>query len=136
MNAGTLLLAKGGTALVGPLVVGDGQGGSQVDRVELAGDNQIANGSAVTVSSSGRLALNGFADTIGALTLSSGVAAASTGRLTVNGSLTMTGGLLSSTTGSVAGIPYVAHELENTIVGVPKRSMASSTLMRPATLIR
>ena len=73
VNSGTLLLAKtaGVAAVSGNLTVGDGVGGANADVVRLFAADQIST-SAVTVSASGLLDLNGFNETIGSLSGSTG----------------------------------------------------------------
>ncbi len=65
--AGTVILNSSGTAVPGSLTLGDGVGGAGADIVQLSASDQIANTSAVTIASSGRLDLNNFNDTIGSL---------------------------------------------------------------------
>ena len=69
VNGGTLLLSKsgGGTAIAGPLVIGDFIGGVNADVVQLQGTSQISDSSAVTINSSGLLDANGFTEVVGAL---------------------------------------------------------------------
>src|SRR5262249_955523 len=71
VNAGTLKLNKTGVvAIPGPLIVGDGYGGTNVDIVSLVQPNQIADSAAVTVSASGLLDMSylfGASDTFGSL---------------------------------------------------------------------
>jgi autotransporter-associated beta strand protein len=89
VNAGTLLLwGSQGNAVSGDLVVGNGSGGANADIVRLAGANQISNTSAVSITPSGLLDLNGFNDTIGPLTMTGGNITTGTGRLTLNGDVT------------------------------------------------
>jgi autotransporter-associated beta strand protein len=89
VNEGKLTLSKtaGLNAVPGALIVGDGAG---AESVQLLADNQIANGSAVTIKSSGQLDLNSFSDTIGPLTMTGGVVATvdtGAGVLTLNGNV-------------------------------------------------
>jgi len=56
----------------GDLTIGDNIGGSGADVVRLLQASQIPNGTPITINSSGLLDLNGFNDTVGALTFSGG----------------------------------------------------------------
>jgi autotransporter-associated beta strand protein len=91
VTEGTLLLNKtgGAVAIAGTLVIGDSAGGPGADLVQLLGPNQIADNAFVNLTSSGRLDLNGFSDTIGPLTSAGGTVttagAAATGTLTLGG---------------------------------------------------
>ncbi|MEK7781193.1 MAG: autotransporter-associated beta strand repeat-containing protein, partial [Verrucomicrobiota bacterium] len=70
VNAGTLVLSNAAAAnatILGPLVIGDGSGGSNADVVRLGRHRQIANPVAVTISTSGLLDLGGYSDAIGSL---------------------------------------------------------------------
>jgi autotransporter-associated beta strand protein len=93
VSGGTLLLNKSaGDAIAGSLVVGDS---TATDTVQLAASNQIADTASVTVSSGGVLDLNGFSDTIGALTVQSGAATGAqvttgAGMLTLGGNASLT----------------------------------------------
>ena len=94
--SGSLTLAKtgGATAIPGALIIG---GGAGVNNVAIGFDEQIANGSAVTVNAGASLGLGaGVVETVGALTVGSGVVRIDTGALKV-GSVAMTGGTISST---------------------------------------
>ena len=94
--SGSLTLAKtgGATAIPGALIVG---GGAGVSYVGIGFDEQIANGSAVTVSAGASLGLGaGVIETVGALTIGSGAVQIGAGLLKV-GSVAMTGGSISST---------------------------------------
>lgn len=83
--AGTLLLAKssGRNAVAGDLIVGDAAGGPEADVVQWAADEQIANTSAVDVTASGLLDLNGNDETFRLLT-GSGAVNVGSGNLTVS----------------------------------------------------
>lgn len=100
VNQGTLLLQKtaGVNAIpaAGTFTIGDGVGAPQSDVVRLGNDNQIADGAAVVINSSGLLDLNGRSDVIGALTLVGGQVntdgppgAFADGRLGMNGNVTV-----------------------------------------------
>ncbi|MDB6059320.1 MAG: autotransporter-associated beta strand repeat protein, partial [Verrucomicrobiales bacterium] len=99
VTSGTLLLAKTGgvNAVAGGLTIGDGVGGASADVVRLGAADQIST-SAVTISGSGLLDLNGFNETIGSLS-------GSTGGLINLGAGTLNVGDGNSTTyaGSIAG---------------------------------
>ena len=90
VNAGTLQLGKSsGNAIAGGLVIGDASGS---DTVRLLASNQISDTSAVTVRTGGLLDLNGFDDTIGALTIAGGSAVTTgAGTLTLGGNVTYSG---------------------------------------------
>ena len=88
IDAGTVALAKtlgpNGTtvnAVAGPIVVGDGQGGNNVDVLRLDGSNQIPDSKTVTVNSSGLFNLNNFTETIGPLILQGGEVTTGAGSL-------------------------------------------------------
>jgi autotransporter-associated beta strand protein len=77
VNNGTLSLSKstGITAVAGNLTIGDGTGAAGSAGVAVASNEQIANTSAVTIASDGRLTLNSSrTETIGALNATSGTA--------------------------------------------------------------
>ncbi len=111
VNSGTLLLAKtaGVNAVAGNLTVGDGVGGASADVVRLAAADQIST-SAVTISASGLLDLNGFNETIGSLS-------GSTGSLINLGAGTLTVGDGNSTTyaGSISGTGSLAKAGSGTL---------------------
>ncbi len=93
--SGSLTLAKtgGAIAIPGALIIGVGAG---VQHVGIGFDEQIANGSAVTVNVGGSLGLGaGVLESVGALTLGSGAVQIGTGTLKVGG-VAMTGGSISS----------------------------------------
>jgi autotransporter-associated beta strand protein len=103
VTAGTLLLDKpsGVTAIPGNLTVGDGSG---TDVVRLLNNNQIANTSDVTVTSSGLFDLDTFFDTIDELSGSGNVTFGVLGYIDVganNGSSTFSG--IASGTGFTGG---------------------------------
>jgi autotransporter-associated beta strand protein len=91
VNAGLLQLDKTAVngAIAGNLVIGDGVGGANSDRVLLLAQNQIGNDSTVTIASSGQLDLNNFFDAIGDLVFTGGGNVDATG---MSGLLTVTGG--------------------------------------------
>jgi autotransporter-associated beta strand protein len=92
INAGQLRLGKsaGVTAVPGALVIGDDLGGAGADSVRLLEDNQIANGAAITLNSSGFLNLDTFDDTVGPLTFNGGDISMLTGSvLTAAGDFTV-----------------------------------------------
>ncbi len=70
VNTGRLRLAgaAGTTKITGDLFIGDGVGATGADRVILGSANHIADTSAVTINSTGRLDLNNNNETIGSLT--------------------------------------------------------------------
>src|SRR6185436_927927 len=97
VNSGVLELAKtaGFNAVPGVLTIGDDDGTASNDVVRLLANNQIVNTSAVTVTSSGLLDLNGFSDTIATLSMKSGTAsggnvATAAGTLTLGGNVDLT----------------------------------------------
>jgi fibronectin-binding autotransporter adhesin len=101
VEAGTLDLSLvGTTAINGPLVLGKGP---SIAQVRLNGPDEIGASAAVTVGPAGLLNLNGFPDTIGALTVTGGVVLTHGGILTLNGirgtALTMIGGTISTISG-------------------------------------
>src|SRR5262249_39373945 len=68
VNQGTLALAKSiSNAVPGALIIGDGSGGSDADIVRLDSSQQIPLATAVTLNSSGLLNMNGFTNSLGAL---------------------------------------------------------------------
>jgi len=103
LAGGTLQLAKtgGATAIAGDLVIGDGSG-TGIDQLVSAGDEQIANGVAVGIFSTGAWNLAGRTETVAGLDIVStgvfggGEVSIGTGQLTL-GSLEMTGGSVAST---------------------------------------
>ena len=74
VNTGNLNLNSAATAVPGDLTIGNGGGGPGADIVQHQANDQIADTSAVTINSTGRLDLNNFDDTIGSLTSASGTA--------------------------------------------------------------
>lgn len=89
VNAAVLYLAgAAGDSIVGNLVVGTGPGPVQNDVVRFANSNETANTTNVTVLADGLLALDGYNDTIGSLTMCGGYVLTGTGTLTLNGNVT------------------------------------------------
>jgi len=88
VSQGTLELGKAGIAVPGDLTIGDGNGGVNADTVRYFTANQIGSAAAVTVTSSGRLDLNGFNGVIGSLTIAGGNADTGSGTLGLNGNVT------------------------------------------------
>lgn len=84
---GTLTKSGGATAVSSMLRVGDNSGGA-MHHTKLGANNQIANNSLLEILVNGEFSLNGFNDTIGALSLTSGGIAPSGGLLTLNGNIT------------------------------------------------
>ncbi len=84
VDAGVLQLGKtaGVNAISGDLVIGDGAGGVDADIVKLLASNQIVDTALVTVNSSGEFDLNGFNETVTALS-GSGNVVLNGGNLTV-----------------------------------------------------
>jgi autotransporter-associated beta strand protein len=102
VDAGTLRLNKSaGTAVAGPLVVGDGSG-SSVDTAMLLRPNQIDDGAPVTVNSMGLLDLtnSGAGDAVGAVTLQGGVITTGATVLTLGGTVSV---LSASTPADITG---------------------------------
>jgi autotransporter-associated beta strand protein len=101
VNEGNLKLNKPDNvlAVVGALIVGDGLGGVNADRVVLFNDGQIAQNAFVRVNSSGLLALNGHTNALDGLTLAGGNV--SSGTL---GLLTMAGDVISESAPTLATI--------------------------------
>ncbi len=100
---GTLELAKvtgGGAAIrYGSLRIGDGTGGDSADKVAYRANDQLWSTVPISIESSGRLDLNGFADTVGPITFSGGRATSGSGGLLyLGGNVTTVGG-----TGSLEG---------------------------------
>jgi autotransporter-associated beta strand protein len=82
------------TAIVGPLVIGQGVPPPNTARVTLLTNHQIANTSDVTVKRDGTMRINGFSETVAALTVEDGtVTLGGTGDLFVSG-LSMSGGVI------------------------------------------
>ena len=110
INEGTLVLSNTvleGT-INGPLVIGDGIGGSNADVVQLRYANAIHNGVPITINSSGLLDLSHLgnqADTVGSISGS--------GNLALGAASLLAGGDNSSTTfsGSVTGLGGRLHKM-------------------------
>lgn len=102
INEGILSLSKstGITAVAGNLNIGDGTGAAGSAGVTVASREQIANASAVTIASDGRLTLNASrTETIGALNATSGTAS-----VVLSTSSTLYVGNGTSPAGSFAGV--------------------------------
>src|SRR6185503_3467001 len=86
------------TVVPGPLIIGDGNGGANADRVRMLFGHGIGDTSAVTINSSGQLVMSGHDDTIGSLA-GSGNVSLGDGILTVGGnnSSTLFSGVISDT---------------------------------------
>ena len=94
INDGTMNLnVSGGTSVPGALVIGDGVGAAGSAIAFVGSSEQIADTSAVTIDSDGRLDVNSFSETIGSL--SSGSATAQVfldaGTLTLTGTNSFSG---------------------------------------------
>ena len=105
VNVGELDLNKtSANAIPGALVIGDGTG---TDTVKLLQSDQIANGAAVTVSTSGVLDLNTKSETIGSLTYSNtastGLTNLTTNRLSIGTDPGSGTGLFLGSSGALAG---------------------------------
>ena len=94
VNTGRLRLGgtAGATKITGDLFIGDGTGATGADRVILGSADHIADTSAVTINSTGRLDLNDNNETIGSLT-----GATATAQVFL-GTATLTAGDASNTT--------------------------------------
>jgi autotransporter-associated beta strand protein len=79
------------TAIVGDLIIGDGNGLVGTDVLRLLTDDQIANTSDVTVKNSGRFDLNDNSDRIASLTMKGGAIETGTGLITLGGNVTSLG---------------------------------------------
>jgi fibronectin-binding autotransporter adhesin len=93
VNGGDVQLIKssGVTAIPHALVIGDGDGGVDADRVVLFANNQIADKAPITLTASGKLDLNGNSETIGPLTFHGGNIEMGAGTLTLNGNIAANG---------------------------------------------
>ena len=97
VNEGTLVLGKsifGAPAILGPLVIGDGTGGLESDKVVLQGNGQIDGD--VHINSPGLLNLNGFSESLLDLSLTGGRVRTGAGTLTLPGGVTTSPSLSSS----------------------------------------
>ncbi len=93
VRQGALLLSQpAGLAILGPLVVGDGQPGAAAAIETL--DDQIADAAPVAVNADGTFDLAGQSDEIGTLTITDGAALTGPGGTLTTGDVTMTGGLV------------------------------------------
>ncbi len=103
VSSGVLSLEKqvGLTAIAGPLVIGDGVGGSNADQLLLSGQEMISDNSAVTVNSSGLFNLASLSERVGSLTLVGGSVTTFAGTLSVTSGLLTT--LASSQTATISG---------------------------------
>ena len=104
VNDGTVQLNMSGTDATGqgPLNIGDGVGAAGSAVVQLLQSTEIANGSAVTIRTDGKLDLNNFSDIVGSLA-GSGTVTLGTGTLTTGGDNTSTNyaGVISGTGGLI-----------------------------------
>jgi autotransporter-associated beta strand protein len=114
VNAGTLVLSKTVTskAVPGALIIGDGLGGADADKVQVLDEAQIGNSAAVTINSSGLLQINlTFEEIIGSL--------AGSGHLDLSmvGSRIDTGGNGDSTlfSGGITGVGRLLKEGNGTM---------------------
>jgi autotransporter-associated beta strand protein len=94
VNGGLLELSKSTAPAInsGLLVVGDGVGAGLSDVVRCTAANQFFTAVQVFVSDTGYLDLNGFSDTVSAITLVGGNIATGAGTLTMNDNLTASSG--------------------------------------------
>ena len=92
VNDGTVELNMSGTDATGqgPLNIGDGVGAAGSAVVRKLQDSEIANLSAVTINTDGRLDMNNFSDTIGSLA-GSGTVTLGTGTLITGGANNLSG---------------------------------------------
>jgi autotransporter-associated beta strand protein len=86
-SEGTLIKTSGATAISSTLRVGDNAGGLK-HHTKLGANNQIANNSLLEIRANGDFTLNGFNETVGALSLTSGRIAPSPGIITITGNIT------------------------------------------------
>jgi len=109
VSGGQLLLNKSsGNAIVGLLVIGDSIGGTSADVVSLLLNNQIADSSTISITTSGLLDLNDRTDTTGAISGFGGIdlgsgslrAGADNGSSTFYGRIVGTGTLFKFGTGT------------------------------------
>ncbi|MFN0128607.1 MAG: beta strand repeat-containing protein [Verrucomicrobiales bacterium] len=89
VDAGELLLSvgNGGTAIPGPLTVGNPLGAPDSARVWPTASHQIADTAAVTVHASGRLSIQDQNDTIGTLSMFGGEVDGTSGTWTLGGDI-------------------------------------------------
>jgi autotransporter-associated beta strand protein len=132
ISAGTLSLAKtaGVNAIAGNLTVGDGVGGAGADVLRLDAANQIVDSSAVTVSASGSLNLNGFSETIASL---SGASSAS---LVALGAGTLAVGDANSATfaGTISGTGDIVKQGSGTLTLSGANTYSGDTTISAGTL--
>jgi autotransporter-associated beta strand protein len=122
------------TVVPGALIIGDGNGGANADRVRMLFGEGIGNTSAVTINSSGQLVMSGHNDTIGSLA-GSGNVSLGDGTLTVgaNNSSTLFSGVISGTGSLVkTGLATLTLTGANTYSGVT--SNLNGTLLVNGTL--
>jgi|GEM_PF-2357128 len=110
---GTLVLnssAVDGAVQMG-LIIGDNTGGIASAQVVLKTANQIANASAITIHTDGRLTLSDVSDTVAGLTMENGTAIAA-GLITGNGTLGLEGNLTIAITGTGASAAVIVGHLD------------------------
>ena len=110
VNAGSIEMQGIAISIPGNLVIGDGVGVDTVSYFSSATDEKIANTSAVTLNSSGTLALDAHIETIGSLTFNGGAVTATTGTLVLGGDVTSnpsTSGALISATLGLGGVTRI-----------------------------
>jgi uncharacterized repeat protein (TIGR01451 family) len=90
VNGGTLVLNKTASksAMGGSLTIGDALGGPNADVVRWNANEQILDGTGVSINSSGWLDLNGYSQTIASLTMTGGVVTTAAGTLKVAAGIT------------------------------------------------
>ena len=98
VNEGVLELAKALAISSGTLTIGDGVGLFQSDIVRYSADNAINSSVPIVIAGTGLLDLNGFNDTVGAITIfGGGRIKTGTGTMTINDNLRASGGLVGGT---------------------------------------
>ncbi|HEY7059850.1 MAG TPA: autotransporter-associated beta strand repeat-containing protein [Chloroflexota bacterium] len=141
VSAGTLELAKSGSAVAVPsvLTIGGGVNAPNSAIVRELVANKIGDGVAVTVASDGLLDLNGFSDTIGSLA-SGGNVSLGNATLTTGGDGTSTifSGVIGGTGGNLnkmgAGTFTLAGTLANTYTGVTTVTAGTLALNKTASV--
>lgn len=108
INDGTLNLNKtaGVNALgtgAGTVTIGDGVGSASTANLVLQASNQIADSTAITINSDGRLSLGTFSEAINTVAGSGLIDLGASGALTVNASSTFSGKLIGAGSLTVAG---------------------------------
>jgi fibronectin-binding autotransporter adhesin len=135
VNEGTLELAKTflNGAILGPLVIGDGVGGSYSDVVRVMVNNQIDPSCAVSILNSGLLDLNSFASSIGSLAMTGGAITTGTGTLNLNGHVT---GNADASTATISGKVNLQGFLHNFVIanGAPLVDMDVSAALSTGSL--